>query len=75
MRPGDRVYLYSDGLLEAMNPAGEVFGRERITMVIEDSRSNSIDESPDALIAAATAWQGGEAFTDDVSLLALSVGE
>jgi sigma-B regulation protein RsbU (phosphoserine phosphatase) len=73
LRAGDRVYLYSDGLLEAMNPAGEMFGRARIDAVIDETRDKSIDESLDALIAAAMAWQRAEDCADDLSLLALDV--
>jgi sigma-B regulation protein RsbU (phosphoserine phosphatase) len=30
MQPGDLLLLYTDGLTEAMNPNGELFGRERL---------------------------------------------
>ena len=28
--PGDRVILYTDGITEARNPAGDEFGEERL---------------------------------------------
>jgi len=73
LQPGDRVYLNSDGLEETMNPARELFGRDRIKTVIEQAREMSLDESIDALVDAALAWQGSEGFSDDLSLLALEV--
>jgi len=73
LQAGDRLYLYSDGLMEAMNERRELFGRTRIEAVIDATRGVTLDESIDALVDAAVAWQGSEHFTDDLSLLALEV--
>ena len=73
LQAGDRVYLYSDGLMEAMNEQNELFRRTRIEDVIDATRAMTLDESIDALVDAAVAWQGSEQFTDDLSLLALEV--
>jgi sigma-B regulation protein RsbU (phosphoserine phosphatase) len=71
LQEGDRVYLFSDGLMEAMNPGGQLFGHDRVDAVINETREKSLDESLDALIEAAVAWQGAKEFADDVSLLAM----
>jgi sigma-B regulation protein RsbU (phosphoserine phosphatase) len=73
LQAGDRVYLYSDGLDEAMSPTRELFGQDRIQTAIDQTGAMSLDESLDALLDAAVAWQGSEGFSDDVSLLALEV--
>jgi len=73
LQPGDRVYLYSDGLEETMDAARELFGRDRIQTVIDQTRDVSLDDSIDALVDAAVAWQGSQRFADDISLLALEV--
>jgi len=75
LQPGDRVYLYSDGLEEAMSPARELFGDDRIKAVIDQTHGVSLDESIDALVDAAVAWQGSQDFSDDLSLLALEVSD
>lgn len=31
LEPGDRLFLYSDGLTEAVNPAGQVYGEQRLS--------------------------------------------
>jgi Stage II sporulation protein E (SpoIIE) len=43
---GDSVLLHSDGLVEAHNPAGEMFGFPRLQKVVENSRGSErlIDE-------------------------------
>ena len=35
---GERLYLYSDGVTEAMDPAGEVFGDARLLVVLSRKR-------------------------------------
>ena len=46
LKPGDRLYLYSDGITEARNDYDEEFGRGRLTDTLEQSRTEliSIDE-------------------------------
>jgi sigma-B regulation protein RsbU (phosphoserine phosphatase) len=73
LQEGDRIYLYSDGLVEAMKPDRRLFGPERVGSVIDETREKSLDESLDAIIDAAVAWQGSKEFADDVSILAMEV--
>ena len=42
---GDRLYLYSDGVPEAMDPAGKQFGDARLLEAIGQGRSESLQES------------------------------
>jgi serine phosphatase RsbU (regulator of sigma subunit) len=37
IEPGDSVLLHSDGLVEAHNPAGEMFGEPRLTQLVSGS--------------------------------------
>ena len=41
---GDRLYLYSDGVPEAMDPAGEQFGDARLLEAIGRGRSEPLRE-------------------------------
>jgi sigma-B regulation protein RsbU (phosphoserine phosphatase) len=70
LQPGDRVFLYSDGLLEQMSPASnEQFGDQRLLAALQDPRA----ATPDDLVQSATqtlaAFANVPTFTDDVSLL------
>ncbi|MHC4409427.1 MAG: SpoIIE family protein phosphatase, partial [Planctomycetota bacterium] len=62
-----------DGLVEAMSPARELFGTDRVHAVIERTRQCSLEENIDALLDAAVAWQGSERLDDDLSILALEI--
>jgi sigma-B regulation protein RsbU (phosphoserine phosphatase) len=71
----DRLYLYSDGVPEACNPAGEQFGEARFLDTIESSASTTLKESLALIEERLGAWCGTAGFKDDVSLLALEVLE
>jgi sigma-B regulation protein RsbU (phosphoserine phosphatase) len=36
LRPGDQIIFYTDGITEAMNPQGDMFGQERLDQVLEN---------------------------------------
>jgi phosphoserine phosphatase RsbU/P len=69
--PGQSVLLYTDGVVEAENPAGEIFGFEQLRVLLSEYRSMK----PRAIIAALLhdlrTWQGASGATDDVTIVAL----
>ena len=70
LSPGDRLYLFSDGLVEATNYADEQFGLERVADVLAAKRSRDLDASLDELLDEVLSWCGDKAPDDDISLLA-----
>ena len=68
--PGDRLLLLTDGVVEAMNPAGEEFGEERIAALARAHSSAPVEHLRDALLEAVAAFTDGER-QDDVTLLVL----
>jgi len=73
LEPGDRVFLYSDGVTETANAAGELFGQGRLVDIAGQSRDLSIEDSLDAVVAELTGWRAGSPVRDDVSLLACAI--
>jgi sigma-B regulation protein RsbU (phosphoserine phosphatase) len=73
LQPGDRIYIYSDGVIEAKAPDDDLLGRARLEALITEVRTKSIEESIDAITAAVTDWRGGGLQDDDISLLALEI--
>ena len=67
---GDRLYLYSDGLPEAMNPAGEQFGNPRLLAAIDRRRSVPLAAAVAALQAEVEQWCGAAGPHDDLSIVA-----
>jgi sigma-B regulation protein RsbU (phosphoserine phosphatase) len=73
LKSGDRLYLYSDGLVEQFNTEGTQFGNDRLCANITESHSMPLAESVDALQQAVVQWNAGGQLHDDLSILAVEV--
>ena len=44
IEPGDRIFLYTDGVTEALNSKEELFGEERLKNSLNNSKGNELQE-------------------------------
>lgn len=65
LAPDDLFLVASDGIYEAMNPAGELFGRERVKAVVRAAAGGSAESIIDALRAAVVEFCDGTPVADD----------
>ena len=75
LRPGDRLYLYSDGVTEAMNEAEEDFGVSGLIATLTEVGERPLGETLRQVRRAVDRWCGGDAMQDDFTLLGLEIGE
>ncbi len=74
LSPGDLLFLYTDGVDEAMSPGREVFGVERLSALLQQHRSSPAEvvlDRVDAAIAAHVGAAGKPA--DDVAMIAVKL--
>ena len=71
---GDTLVVFSDGVTEALNPAGDEFGEERLLACVDEHRGAATDVLLDRVFAAVKAFAGGAAQNDDVTALVLRYG-
>jgi serine phosphatase RsbU (regulator of sigma subunit)/CBS domain-containing protein len=69
---GDRLALFTDGLFEAANPAGEEFGLQRLGQVLAGVADRPLGEALDTVLREVTHFSDG-AFADDVCIIATEV--
>jgi sigma-B regulation protein RsbU (phosphoserine phosphatase) len=73
LKAGDRLYLYSDGIPDAMNPGGERFGDARLVDSIGQTRIKTLREGMARLLEELSQWQKGEKPQDDISILVVEI--
>ncbi len=71
LAPGDRVALFTDGITEAQNEAGDEFGEERLIETLIEHRRLGADDLHKALLASIAA-HGVTEFQDDATLIVLA---
>ena len=69
LAPGDRIVLYTDGVTEAQNDAGEFFGRKRLREAIEHAVGASCSELHAAIQKAVLDFTAGAEQADDLTLV------
>ncbi len=72
LEPGDTLVLFSDGVIEARSPDGELFGMERLAAVAAEAAPGSAEDIAEALEAAIARFGAAEA-SDDRALLVIRV--
>ncbi|MGE5316198.1 MAG: PP2C family protein-serine/threonine phosphatase [Acidobacteriota bacterium] len=71
LRKGDAVVLFTDGVSEAMNLAGEDYGDERLEKFLCSLHHSSAREIVDALRAELAAYTAGAPQSDDITIVVL----
>jgi sigma-B regulation protein RsbU (phosphoserine phosphatase) len=73
MNAGDRLVLYSDGIIECSNREGTQFGEQRLLEYLSANKAASLPDILAGLEASMHLWRGSEEFDDDVSMLILEL--
>ncbi len=69
LEPGDILLLGTDGLWEARNPAGEIFGIERLQRQLEACAELSAEQIYASLLQEVERFRDGRIQDDDVTLM------
>jgi sigma-B regulation protein RsbU (phosphoserine phosphatase) len=70
--PGDRLLLYTDGVVEAANASDEEFGLDRLEALFAETVALDLSAQADAILARLAAWRGVVAQGDDVTVVLLA---
>jgi len=72
LAPGDRLVLYTDGLVEVFNSFEEMLGIQGLHELIRQSATQPLPEMKQAILDGVAAWSHG-LLADDVSLVIVEV--
>jgi sigma-B regulation protein RsbU (phosphoserine phosphatase) len=73
LAPGDLLFFFTDGLVEAENERGEMFGAERVEGILEEEHLRGIDVVLSRLEREIAAFRGKAEPMDDATMMALRV--
>ena len=73
LAPGDRLFCYSDGVTDAMNPADEDFNQTGLVAALAAARARPLAETLHDVRETVRTWRGGDALDDDLTLVGLEV--
>ncbi len=69
LKPGDRLFLYSDGVTECQNTKGELFDDDGLEALLKNKLDASGPEFMDDLLWKLTEFSEGTPFDDDISAI------
>lgn len=71
LKPGDMLFLYTDGLSEAMNNKGELLGRQRVQQLASEHSQDTAQQLVELMEAEVHRHAGDAEQNDDITLLAI----
>jgi sigma-B regulation protein RsbU (phosphoserine phosphatase) len=73
LEPGDAYVFFSDGITEAANPKGELFGEERLKSVVEANHEQGASDILNSILTAVNLFASGAKQSDDQTVVVLKV--
>ena len=74
LEPGDLLFIFTDGIIEAEGAPGEFFGLPRLCELLLGLREESPEAMIDAVLARLGAFCAADPLQDDVSMVVMKVG-
>jgi len=75
LKNGQIIFLSTDGIWEARNLQGEMFGKEPIYDIIRSNSSLSASEILNAMIESLKSFQNGARIEDDITLVIIKIAD
>ena len=73
VEPGDRIFLYTDGVTEAHDPDGKLYGDDRLIKVFTENINNSEEDTVTAIHNDIVAFSRGADQFDDITMMVITV--
>jgi serine phosphatase RsbU (regulator of sigma subunit) len=73
LNSGQIIFLSTDGIWEALNPQGDMFGKERIYEIIRKNPSLSASEIIETILGSLKSFQQDAQIEDDITLVVIKI--
>ena len=72
---GQIIVLSTDGVWEARNPDGVIFGKDRLYKIIRQNANKNAEEIIETIISKVSKFQSNSSSEDDITLVVVKIGE
>ncbi len=73
IRKGDRLFMYTDGLVELRNDKDEMFGKSRLFQILSSTLNLNIDIVKAKVLSDAGGFANGREFEDDITFTIVDI--
>lgn len=73
LEKGDRVYLFTDGIIEVYDRKKEMLGLEGLSEIIQSTAGETLSDSIESMLKKVEEFQGIPAFEDDMAIIGVEV--
>lgn len=73
LEPGDKIYMFTDGVIDIFNPDGKRFGENNVKGLIEEGKRKTVREQKTKLWTTTESFRKDEPFRDDVTIFGFEV--
>jgi sigma-B regulation protein RsbU (phosphoserine phosphatase) len=71
LNPGEKLFMYTDGVTEAMNRTDELFSKEKLQGIVNKNRDASLEDLISTVMLEIERFSNDVPQTDDITMLAL----
>lgn len=73
LHPGDRLFLFTDGLMDASDESGEAFGEERLYALMQSGARKPAGEQLEEILVSVSGYRSNGSRSDDMTLMIVDV--
>jgi hypothetical protein len=75
LKPGDKLFYFTDGLIECLSPKGEQWGRKHLLNEVGQGGAMNPQQLCDDIVKKAFAFFGGVPLADDITVVVAEIGK
>lgn len=73
LEPGDKIYMFTDGVIDIFNPDGKRFGENRVKGLMEEGTRKTVRDQKTKMWETTENFRGEEPFRDDITIFSFEV--
>ncbi len=73
IQKGDKIFLYTDGIIETIGEDNKIFGKEKLINIIQQNAFSSLEDITDSIMTELIFFSKNPFFEDDITIFAFEI--